>query len=94
MESFLQNSPGLRKVVPRSGSATRQLRRLPEGDVPRDENDHCEYHYESRPAEWWWSGELREKGRIHEIPAEGAHHRGRVIYDEAAGIVYVNVTFS
>lgn len=97
VEEFLKNSPGLRGAEVKHYSPERQRRLMHDGPLPSDGPDlRHEYHHESHPVDWWWNGELLQKGRVYSIPADedGAHHWGRVIYDEASGVVFINVTFS
>lgn len=98
VEKFLRESPSLRGAEAESYTVQHQLRQFPDDGMPPADDPHFKrhrYHHPGKRAkEWWWSGELRDRGRIHPIPAEGFHNWGQVIYDEAAGVVFINVIFS
>ena len=91
IQEFIDNSPSLKGVAPKIYSEEKMYIPYPsnyDGDSTHD------YFTPKAMAPEWFKEELRNKGRVYEIPSEEGHNWGKVIIDDLTNTVYIWVIWS
>ena len=91
IQKFINDSPGLKGIVPKIYSEDKMHIPYP---LNYDGNSTHDYFTPDSSAPKWYKEQLRNKGRIYEIPPEEGHNSGTVIIDDSTNTVYIKVIWS
>lgn len=95
IDRFINNSPSLSKVEPERFSKQNMHVPYPDDfESPRSPQTAHDYFHRDTIAPSWFSEELRNSGRLYEIPPVNGHNWGIVVVRDNENIVFIRVTWS